>query len=444
MDSNNLRQIAARNIHRVLRENAYLNLILKQINSDKKYSDSDKKYLYQTISGVVTWKIKLDWIIDNLSNRPIKKIEHKLLNYLYIGLHNILHLDSLPDYATINEVVEAAKRECGAKSSGFLNAILRSFLKSDKNISLPEEADSKTKHLSVKYSHPEWMIERWIKYFGEDETEKICEWNNSLPVDTIRINPKKNDRDLFIQYLKSEKLFLNNKIESSHFVDVSSLSKLLRSDWFVKGNFSVQSRSSSLPVFALDPKPDDVIIDLCAAPGGKTSLMAELSGNKAKILAVDNKQSRNKLVFDTIARLDLKNVSVALGDGSSMKLPLAEKILIDAPCSGTGTINRKPDIKLHRNKNDINKLTKIQYSLLKNAAKFIKPGGIIVYSTCTIEPEENEEVIRRFLSEHENFMGVALPNIPVFDKRYENCMISVLPYKDNMDGSFIAKIQRML
>ncbi|MFC1514188.1 16S rRNA (cytosine(967)-C(5))-methyltransferase RsmB, partial [candidate division KSB1 bacterium] len=437
-----LRKKAAEYIIRIFHKNSYLNIILTNINSSKELKFQEKGYLTETLTGIVIWKNKLDWIISEYSNIPLKKLENLVYSYLLLGFYDLAIKEDLPDYAAVDQVVQAAKGEKGKKAAGFINAVFRSYLRDRSKPSAELEilkTKDKTKYISILHSHPEWMIKRWLGRYGFENTVKLCEWNNSKPERTIKINAAIKDHNIFVEYL-FEKNFVKREYSDEFYIyHVNNLQKLIHSDWFGKGYFIIQSASSTLPVIALGLKDGDSVLDICSAPGGKTAFISELIGNKGKVTAVDLKPGRLRLVKENVKRLGLKNIKTVCEDGTKfITEEKYDKILIDAPCSGFGSINRKPDIKWKRRSGDLSDLSGIQTDLLQNSSGLVKPGGSIIYSTCTIEPEENEQIIENFLGQNGNFEP---EEIEKFDKFGfgKPSIITTLPFLHNLDGSFIAK-----
>jgi len=440
-----LRIHAARYLNRIIYKGAYLNIILTTIFSSQQYNHSEKAYLHKTLNGVIIWHKKYEWIVSRFSSVPINKIERKILLYIFIALQNLLEDERIPDYSAINEIVEAVKKENGKKAANFANGILRAVQRDIAQIPYPDKIKEPVENLSIRFSHPAWMVERWVNRYGFRNTEKICSWNNRFSNETtIRINTLKTDIQQFIGYCRENGHYIKKWKQYPRFYQLKNLSSLLRSHWYDEGYFVVQTVSSGIPPLVLNPGYNSVIADICAAPGGKTSLLAEYMRNTGNIIAVDSLMGRLRLVRENIHRLGIKNVALACADGRHMKLRNVDGILLDVPCSGLGILNQKPDIRWKRKPEQVDELSVIQLNILSNTAKCVKPGGILVYSTCTIEPEENEQVVDAFLKTNKNFVAEPLQDIPYTKLLGKETNITILPFIHNLNGSFIAKLRRIM
>jgi 16S rRNA (cytosine967-C5)-methyltransferase len=294
--------------------------------------------------------------------------------------------------------------------------------------------------LSVYYSHPNWMVKRWLSRFGFEDTEKLLLANNQIPEITIRINRLKVEPVRFLSMLDNSSIKYKGSEYIDYFVKIKDFTELSKLNYFREGYYSIQDESASLPTLLLKPQPGERIIDLCAAPGGKTTHIGELMKGEGKIIAVDKFDYKLKLIKESCARLGIANVEYVAADASELKIEPVDKILADVPCSGLGVLRKKPDIRWKREIEDINQLVKFQNAILNNSANLLKSGGVIVYSTCTTEPEENFLLIQDFLKEHPEFIiddaskyvNQALVN--------SNGCVETFPHKHHMDGSFAVRL----
>lgn len=445
MTPGKLRKEAVKHLNRILFHDAYLNIVSTEISTNSHLSISDKTYLLSTIKGVIIWYKKYQWIISQKSRIPVKKIEREILLYLLCGLQNLLDDTHIPEYSAVNEIVDSVKSRHGRKAVGFVNGILRAVQRDDGKFGFPEIEKDGIAHISVVYSHPEWMVERWIQRYGIENTIYLCEWNNRVSKETtLRVNRLKPDYELFIQYCKENGYFAGELDGLPQFIRVKNASGLINSVWFANGYFTMQSVSSGLSALALAPEEDSTTADLCAAPGGKTALISELMKNSGIVISSDIHLNRLRLVRESAERLGCSNVRLVCGDATSLQLFGTDFVLIDVPCSGLGTIHLKSDIKWKRQPEQNAELTEIQRDILENAARVVKPGGVIVYSTCTIEPEENEQIIEQFLKNNRNFRPEPLPKLPLINMPENDYRVSILPFIHNLDGSFIAKLRRIV
>jgi 16S rRNA (cytosine967-C5)-methyltransferase len=336
--------------------------------------------------------------------------------------------------------VEFIKRIRSDKSAGLVNAVLRNIIRSLDAIHYPNAEEDPIQYLAVYYSHPAWMVKRWLGRFGREELEKLLIANNEVPGLTLRINKLKINTTEFLALLDKQGVRYQGSSYIDHFIKVKSLSGISQMNIFQSGYFSIQDESAALPVLLLDPKPAERVIDMCAAPGGKTTFIAELMQNQGEVLAVDKYESKLNLIRSSCERLGISNVKIEVADSNEMETKAADKVIVDAPCSGLGTLRKKPDIKWKREPEDIPRLAKQQMNLLVNAAKLVKPGGVLVYSTCTTEPEENSLLVKSFLQQHPEFRAEDASRFVNKAVVTEDGFIETLPNRHHIDGSFSARL----
>lgn len=436
------RGIAVKILNRVDRTDAYLD---KLVDVELRFGDlssQDKALLNEIVHGVVRWERKLDWILRGFYRGEFSKCIPNLKNAMRVALYQILFLDNIPDYAAVNEAVEFVKKLQGEKSADLVNAVLRNIIRAKQEIRYPNQEEDKINYYGTIYSHPNWLVKRWIARYGAEFAEKLMSENNERPRLTLRYNQSRTTREGFLKKLNEAELKHRESIYSPYFVTLVNLTNITDWDYFREGYFSIQDESAGLPCILLGPKHEEVVLDLCAAPGGKSSLISELMMNKGTIYAIDKYSSRIDLMKKNIERLKLTNIHFLEADSEKLEMDPVDKILVDVPCSGLGVLTKKPEIKWKRDAEDIKRLTQIQKNLLQNASKLIKVGGTIVYSTCTIEPEENFEIIKDFIVHNNHFeLVIDHPNIhpSLID---QNGCISTFPNLHGMDGSFAAKILR--
>ncbi len=403
-------------------------------------SQRDKSLLVELVNGVIRWRVQLDWILRQLLRGKVEKTPVRLLSILEMSLYQIRFLDKIPQYAAVSEGVEMAKREGGRSWGSLVNGVLRSYLRNPQKFIVPMSEKNPVEALSIQYSHPQWMIERWVKRYGQTETERLCEYNNRRPLIAVRINRTKATRE----FLLEEFLKLGIDAEPSRYFDDFILLRnphdLSKLPLFQKGLLAIQDESTAIPCRLLSPQKGETVLDMCAAPGGKTCYLAHLANDEASIIALDKHPDRLRLLRDNVARFTLKSVFAAVADGVSFSVKPVDKILLDAPCSGLGVLARRADLRWRRTLDDIFKIQHLQKALLKNADRLLKPGGVLVYSTCTIEPEENEVVIGDFLDSHPNYAidknGLGSGETFLSDEGF----LKSLPQRHLMDGSFAVKL----
>lgn len=414
------RETAMRIIYDVEFNGAYSNIALKKaLKSD--ISKNDKALITNIVYGVVDRKITLDYIIEQFSKIKLKKISKYILVILRMGIYQLMFMDKIPQSAAVNESVKLARRYGHGASAGFVNGLLRTVAKS--NIEYPSD---KTEYLSVMYSFPMWLCNKWVAEFGYDFTEEMLKSFQAEKKLTIRPNRLK----ITVEELQEKMLKngINTEICDGYLVsdgfDISN--DVLYND----GGYTIQDAAAMQAAIVLAPNEGDTVIDMCAAPGGKTTHLAELMNNKGKIYAFDVHEHKLELIRKNAERLGISIIEASLSDGRILQkefLETADKVLCDVPCSGLGIIGRKPEIKWNVIKNG--NLPEIQKQILNNASKYLRIGGEIVYSTCTIEREENEGVTGDFLAENDGFTKA-------FEKTY-------YPHKDNTDGFYICKMKRV-
>jgi 16S rRNA (cytosine967-C5)-methyltransferase len=434
------RGIAVKILNRIERTDSYLDKLLDvELRSDE-LNDLDKRFLTELTHGVVRWKTRLDFIIEQFCKNKFAMQDPNIRNAMKVALYQILFLSKIPHAAAVNEAVEFVKKIRGQKAANLVNAVLRNIIRNLNKLPTPDHETDPVQYLSIMYSHPSWMVKRWVDRYGLYETEQLLSANNERPTIVVRANTLKTTADELVKLFEERNIRNTRSKYLENFIKVGHLSGIYNLDLFEKGYFSVQDESSGLVVKLLDPKPGETVIDLCSAPGGKTTFIGELMKNQGKIIAVDKYEHRLNLVKQSCERLGVENVEFIPKDALEVDVEPADKVLVDAPCSGLGVIQKKPDIKWQRELSDIRNLAKTQIELLEKASKLVKNGGVIVYSTCTIEPEENIEVVKEFLSRHPEFkIDDARNYLPSDIVNGEGCM-ETYPHKHDMDGGFAVRL----
>lgn len=441
----NAREISLKILLEFEKEEAYSNILLNSKLKNIDVSDTDKALITKLVYGVITYKKTLDYIISNLSKIKLKKISESILNILRLGLYQIYYLDKVPNSAACNEAVKLAKKYGHQSSANFVNAILRNASRKKKE-EFFENIENINDKLALYYSYPNWIIDLYIKQYGVDRTINILKENENVLTDCIRVNTLKITKEELLNKLNLE----GYSIREGRVKDIlytEELKKLLSSEYFKNGLFTVQDEAPSLVAHIINPKPGEKILDICAAPGGKTTHLAQLSDDRADITAFEIHEHRCKLIEDLCRRLDINLVNVQQKDATIFDEKYVEKfdkIVADVPCSGLGVIRKKPDIKWNTKEEDINNLIKIQLEILNNAGKYLKNNGVLVYSTCTNNQEENEQIVDKFLTENKNFEIAEINNIPEEFAEYiaNKGMLTLLPDINNCDGFFICKLTK--
>ncbi len=429
------REIALKVLYKVEKENAYSNIALDNElkNNMAKLNNKDIGLISQIVYGVTTWRLTLDTIIEKHSKIKLKKISPWILNILRMGIYQIIFLNKIPKFSAVDESVNLAKKYGHQKSAGFVNAILR-------KISLDDYKDlfkieNKKEKISKTQSMPIWIIEELLKNNTLDEVEKICENLNLKPELSVRVNTLKTTKEELIKKLQNKNIKCNNG-DLEDFIILKDVKNIENMEEFKKGLFTIQDESAGLTAVILDPKEGQNVLDACSAPGGKTTYMAEIMKNHGKIDAWDIHEHRLKLIEENCKRLGITIVNTQINDATkvidnSIKY---DKILLDVPCLGIGVIKRKPDIKWQRKPEDVIEISKIQNQILENCAKKLKKGGELVYSTCSILKEENENIIEKFLVKNQDF-----EIIKITDSKLK--YLKIMPNKFH-DGFFICKMRK--
>lgn len=440
-----VRKIAFNTIYRVLHDEAYSALALNSAIKDNNLDRVDASFLSHLVYGVIERKILLDHIISQYSKIKPKKIENKTLIILELGVFQLIFMDKVPSSAAVNESVKLSKKVGAYKSSGFINAILRNIVRNDLRYSLPDSSDT-VKYLSTKYSCPEFLVEKWLKRYGEENTIGILSGLADRPPLTIRVNTLRTTKQELIEELETNNVrvteipFLDNALNIE---DTGAIEKLQS---FKDGKFYVQDGASQLCCEMLDAQEGMTVCDVCAAPGGKSLYSAIRMNNKGKVYSYDLYDHKIKLINDSAKRLSVENIHAGVRDALSESdtLPKCDRLLCDVPCSGFGIIRRKPEIR-YKKATIIDNLPSLQYSILCTNADSLSIGGVLVYSTCTLCDEENRSVAEKFLIEHPEFEGVPL-ELPIGFTRFVDepeHMLTLLPYKNMTDGFFIAKFRKV-
>ncbi|MCQ2353957.1 MAG: 16S rRNA (cytosine(967)-C(5))-methyltransferase RsmB [Clostridia bacterium] len=414
-------------------DGGYTNILLDSVISDSGISGPDRALLTRLVCGVTERKITLDYIIGKLSSRPVAKLDADVLNLLRLGIYQMRYMERIPAHAAINETVNLAR----PSGRGFVNAILRSYQRSG-GIPLPDISTNAAYRFSVTYSVPEELCRRFIDIFGEKSAESVLSASNAVPPLTLRVNTLRTDRETLTAKLSSEGFACEPTPNSPYGIRVRGdgiPSAVLDGDAFV------QDEASQLCTMALDPFPGCRMLDTCSCPGSKSFSSALLMKNEGKIISCDLHESKLPLITREAEKLGITVIETLCRDSSVPFVTdgqLFDRVLCDVPCSGFGVMAKKPEIR-YRSLADAAELPSLQYSILEASCGAVAPGGVLVYSTCTLLPEENEMIADRFTAEHPDFIPVPLNlgNLTSIDGR-----ITLLPDKNGTDGFFIAKFMR--
>jgi 16S rRNA (cytosine967-C5)-methyltransferase len=435
-----VRGLAVKILNRVERTDAYLNHLLDNEMRNTELEGPDKALLFEIVHGVIRWMGRLDWVLNGFYKGTFSKAIPNLKNGLRVALYQILFLDRVPDYAAVNEAVEFVKKLQGAKPAGLTNAVLRNIIRNKNNIRYPNPDEDLIGYLSAYYSHPSWLVKRYLEKYGRIETEQLLLANNEKPYLTLRLNAIRSNPEEFRALMDSVNLHYSPGSFLPEFFKLKNLTNITAWEYFARGYFNIQDESAGLACRLLGVRDGMRVLDLCAAPGGKTAYIAALMHDVGQIIAIDKYESRLKILTKNTQRLGLLSVHTIETDALEYKDELFDRVLADVPCMGSGTLSKKPDIKWKKDIFDLRDLNDLQYRLLCKAGELVKPGGAVVYSTCSIETEENYSIVEKFLNNNSNFKLESAKDKFPDELLDEHGCIQTLPHKHKMDGAFAAKL----
>lgn len=444
----NARETAVLILDKVLGEKAYSNIALKQGLEYSNLSRVDKALVTEIVNGTLKNMIKLDFIIAKFVKMDMSKLDKNVENILRTGVYQIMYLDRVPDSAACNEGSNLARKFSNEGTVKFVNGVLRNVSRNKDTLQFPDKTREPLRYLSITYSHPIWIVEKWLGEFGFEFTEQLLIANNQVPHFTIRVNRLKIDKESLIKILEQEGIEYGDGLYNKEALYIKGTSAIENKSSFRQGLYQIQDESSILVGHVLDPKPGDLVIDICSAPGGKVTHAAELMENKGRIIARDVYQHKLDLIQQNCKRLGITIVETEIFDAKELDRKMvgkADKVLLDAPCSGLGVLRRKPDMKLKKTADNFDELNKLQQQMLSKAAEYVKPKGVLVYSTCTINKSENIKVIESFLKNREDFymddISKLLPENLDSNTKTKG-YVEIFPNIHGIDGFFIARLRR--
>lgn len=437
----NVRDAALTILLAVDKNQAYSNLLLHQTIEKYKLDVKDRGLLTEITYGTLQHKITLDYYLEPFIRGKVDLWVRWLLR---MSLYQMHYLSRIPAHAAVNEAVEIAKRRGHKGIASMVNGILRSILR--EGVRSTADIEDSVERLAIETSHPQWLVERWVESYGYEETADMLRENNIPPVQTVRVNTTKATMENVLTTLEREgvKAVRSEVMPECIYLQTGQAA---RTAAFKHGLITIQDESSMLPANVLNPQPGMKVLDMCAAPGGKTTHIAEKMQNEGSILAMDLHPHKLDLIDENTARLGLEIVQTAPIDGrkaaSFLPKESFDAVLVDAPCSGLGVMRRKPDIKYTKREEDLESLQTIQLAILDNAAQVLKPGGRLVYSTCTVDKRENEGTVEAFLSQHPEMESERLTNLPEkLLAKQNNGMLQVFPQDFGSDGFFVAAFRK--
>ncbi|HEY5537751.1 MAG TPA: 16S rRNA (cytosine(967)-C(5))-methyltransferase RsmB [Acetobacterium sp.] len=439
----NIRQQALETLLRINYEGAYSNLETKKVLSTNDIKAEDGRLYLNIVYGCLQNRSYLDYIIKQQSSKPIKELHKEVSEILRIAIYQIYFLDKIPDYAIVNEAVNLTV-EVQPQAKGFVNGVLRNIMrkieKNGKDFKF-ENWDNEKEAQSIRYSLPLWIIYKYYETYGDQAAEEMIPLLNEKPPFTIRCNTLKTTMEELMEELQALGVEPVQGSLSPNAIHITNLgvfeNSIEETPLYRNGHFAIQDQAALVTVDRLDPKPGDRVLDMCAAPGGKTTYISQLMENKGEIVGRDVSSNRLKLIAEAIQRLGCTNIVLEAQDGCEFQKNDQEafdKILLDAPCSGLGVIRRKPEIRYHITKKDRKELVKIQSDLLENAIGCLKHEGQILYSTCTVNRDENENQIKNILIRH--------PELKVVPDKNGNDFTQTSPLTDLSDGFFMCLLKK--
>ena len=438
------RAVAVSTLIEVLENGAYANIALRKAFVDSYQNELDSRgraFVTELVNETLRNLLRIDYVIASFSLTPLEKMKPLIRNLLRISVCQLRHMNKIPARAAVNEAVVLAKAYGFSNLSGFVNGVLRSIAREPEKPTFSFDFQTQpVNYLHLQYSYPKWMAESLIKWLGKDKALDFCESSHQIPSVTVLPNVIKNTLNELAENLKIEGVECTI---GDGFLTLKNTADITKLSSFKDGRFFVIDPGAIFAVKALNPKPGQTIIDLCAAPGGKALAAAGLMGNKGKLYAFDIHPHRVDLISTAAKRLGLNCIQPKVKDILNDEphfYGMADAVLLDAPCSGLGTIRKRPDIKFTRQLSDINTLAEKQRDMLDRASNYVKPGGILVYCTCTVAKEENIKNIRWFL-QHYPFAIRPLENLPPFPYYIEENCLQILPSSEN-DGFFVAALVR--
>lgn len=426
------------------KNNKYANVSLHTaLSSNQFMSKQERSYITRMVEGVIEWRIRLDFVINQVSKTKINKCKPLIRCILRMGVYEIFYMDSIPHEATCNECVKLAAKRGFSGLKGFVNGVLRNICRNMDNISFPEKEPDILKYYSIKYSIPEETVSILRDYYEDDILSDILSAGVNDRGTSIRVNTDKISVEDFMQKLILAGIDVAKGMYNDTSLIISNYDYIRRVPGFFDGYFAVQDESSCLAVKAAGIKEGNLVVDMCAAPGGKTMYAAELAGDKGLVISRDVSNDKTELIEENVERLGYNNVRVEVYDACVLDDNLINKadvVLCDLPCSGLGIMGRKNDIKYNISREKISQLSTLQRQMLENGARYVKSGGVLVYSTCTITKEENEDNVKWFIDNFDFELDSVSPYFPnSLEDRASKGYITLLQGIDKCDGFFIAR-----
>ena len=439
----NTRKLAVDILENILSKGAYSNIVLNAKLNKSKLEDRDKGLVTEIVYGTLKHKYTIDKILNSFLKSGIDKVDSYVQNILRTAIYQIKYLSKIPEFAAVNEAVELAKRHKSASASKLVNGVLRNYLRNKTKTYY--NADNKLEEVCFNYSFEPWMTALFQKQYGDDLAESIMAGLNSIPNVTLRINNLKTNYEEAYETLEKADYMIEEGIVCPEAIRIIKGKNIEQNPLFKNGYATVQDESAMLVAPVMDLLPNLTVLDLCSAPGGKATHISEIMNNTGRVYAFDIHKDKLSLIEKNAKRLGITNITCDVLDAAVYNDKLkdsADRVLIDVPCSGLGIIRKKPEIKWTKNSKQLDDIIQIQRDIMKNASKYVKSGGVLLYSTCTLNKKENEENIKWFINNFENFILEPIFFGDVSNIIYNELGTTILP-NDYMDGFFIAKFKRI-
>ncbi len=437
------RKLAYQALYEVLENGAYANLALQHVLRQYAMKPEESHLLTELVYGVLRKYTYLLWVISKLSTIPVKKLHPSVRILLCLGLYQLMFLSRIPESAAVNESVKIAKKITHQGNVRFVNGLLRNYLRQKETLVIPSAEENPLLHDSLTYCQPEWLIQRWQKEWGREKTDRVLQAFNAAPQVTIRANRLKQSREELLARLEKEGIEATPISSLSEGIKIEKGASVFFEKFINDGSAYVQSFSSMIPAAVLAPVSGDTVLDMCAAPGSKTTQMAEMMGNEGSIDAWDLYPHKISLLKKNAKKEGITIIHAGARDAAKPMPQVAEKydkVLLDAPCSGLGVLGHKVEIRHRRTEESLAEFPPLQKALLHCAASYVKKGGVLVYSTCTLNRAENEDMVSDFLAGHPDFVPVDFSLDGVASS--EGGMMTIWPDQVDSDGFFVAKLRK--
>lgn len=439
----NVREIAFHSLVTICKDEGYSNIVVSQTIQKKGLTDRDRRFYTELVYGTLRHSNYLDWIISQISSRKLAKLDPVCLAIIRLGLYQIFGMTKVPESAACNEAVKLATRFGNKGMAKFVNAMLRNSIRRRQEFTIPTLEENALLHLALTYHQQEWLINMWMKAYGLKDTIALCQYFDRIPDLCLRTNTSRISRDALLKKLAEQGIQARKSQYAPEGIYLSDIPNINGLMVLKEGLAIIQDEPSQLVAHVVDPQPHEVILDVCAAPGGKTTHLAALGGPTCTVYGGDIYEHKLKLIETNASRLGLSNVRTILQNACTIGKSYAgkaDRVLVDAPCSGLGILRHKIDLRWRKKPSDLKVLPPLQRRILESASQCVKPGGILVYSTCTIQDEENIQIVNGFLKNHPEF---TLENaVPFCHTHHEGPCVQLLPQHDELDGFFIARMRR--